>query len=770
MRLIDIHSITFGVVSSLLSRLESPKNIIVTSTATQTLEAFLPRFRLTFFVNANWELECRSMPGYIVDKSQSCGTMFGLTNKLILRPGPTSSEDSLLPRRVIIPQGVVSFRKCGDFTSISIITDAKQHVRWHEYTIDADLRCLTSNTSLSSKLYQCYLHALTSHCLPDPLLGHTGTEEALYILQSASCRSFPTLNFHQAKLLELISNLTPKRDYYPHHLESMATVKWNDLPALSQHHGFFWTVSSLFDHARALAALYDQPAVLGTLNRDQLLLNRAAFRNKSYYPSDSQVMEGASSVGDVTYESRDVSDLGSAECVAFQTTWSILNGRPSLDSTSRSLWDIMKSWGSLGPSDREVSLRYSRHWLKFDASRDWFVIYDLCRKAMNGGIRNSRIKLSFSLSAAAYSKSKYSEIVPILMIFSLDERCCDLSPPPDHSYTLSDGLGPRLTHLNALISKSALDIDSTPAHTLRVSWRQKCSIYHETVRRHSSPAATSILDQWPHYQHVDLPNEWFDKAAFNQRIKEYSESISRNIGLREHVGELQGVLRKYMDVSIPTADPYTFSPQFITSHSRAPSYSLCDVLASRTDIPPSSITEGVPPRVGPDNLKILIEELCRSQLPLKALYGNELNMSHCELLRQNAQGAIPSHELLVTYRDECSLEKHNIFSDISVALAPSQNMETINGVADLWPRITPRSLLRQLARDRISRLPDQWRSLIMRFAISLLKYRHSLRLLELSSGQRHDELLRETESLHKNVLAESSPDWLLIQVRLLSCS
>jgi len=269
---------------------------------------------------------------------------------------------------------------------------------------------------------------------------------------------------------------------------------------------------------------------------------------------------------------------------------------------------------------------------------------------------------------------------------------------------------------------------------------------------------------------VDLPNEWFDKAAFNQRIKEYSESISRNIGLREHVGELQGVLRKYMDVSIPTADPYTFSPQFITSHSRAPSYSLCDVLASRTDIPPSSITEGVPPRVGPDNLKILIEELCRSQLPLKALYGNELNMSHCELLRQNAQGAIPSHELLVTYRDECSLEKHNIFSDISVALAPSQNMETINGVADLWPRITPRSLLRQLARDRISRLPDQWRSLIMRFAISLLKYRHSLRLLELSSGQRHDELLRETESLHKNVLAESSPDWLLIQVRLLSCS
>jgi hypothetical protein len=40
--------------------------------------------------------------------------------------------------------------------------------------------------------------------------------------------------------------------------------------------------------------------------------------------------------------------------------------------------------------------------------------------------------------------------------------------------------------------------------------------------------------------------------------------------------------------------------------------------------------------------------------------------------------------------------------------------------------------------------------------------------LELSSEQRHDELLREIEAIRDNVLAEStseSPDWLLIQVR-----
>jgi hypothetical protein len=112
----------------------------------------------------------------------------------------------------------------------------------------------------------------------------------------------------------------------------------------------------------------------------------------------------------------------------------------------------------------------------------------------------------------------------------------------------------------------------------------------------------------------------------------------------------------------------------------------------------------------------------------------------------------------------CIREEDNIFSQISTALAPSQNIEKTYGVAGLWPRITPRSLFRQLARDRINKLPDQWRSVIMRYATSLLKYRHSVRLLELSSGNRNEELLREVEAIRNDVLAKSTPDWLLIQV------
>ena len=786
--LIDIRSKTFATVSSLLSPLESPEYIIITYVS-HTLEISLPRLHISFFVNSNLELECRSIPGYIVDKTQSCGTMFGLKNKLVLCPKPISPEVSLLPRRVIIPQGEISFRTDGDFTGVSINTTAEQHVRWHEYVVDTDLGCLKSNTSLRSTLYQCYLHALTTHCLPDPLLGHTGTEEALYILRSATCRSFQSLDVHDAKLLELISNLTPDRVYYPPHLQSMATVKWNDLPALSQHHDFHRVACSILDHARVLEALYDRRTLFDSPDRNLSLLKRAALRNKSYYPSDLQISEKPSSLDDVKYRSRDISSRGNAEHVAYRTSWSIWNARPSLDLNLPNIWDLMNSWGSVGPSATGISFRYSRYWLEFDAPRDWSVIHDLCRKMVNEDAQNSRIELSFCLSAAAYSNSKYANMVPIIIIFALDERCRDLILPPE-SCLLSDGLEPGLMRLTDLVYGSALPMELTPVRPLRAAAakaieRRRMAEYDAGIRGEASVVAKSVLDQWPgpDYGSVDFREEWINKSKCKQRIKEYAESISRNIKLKEYSLQLQSILQHYKNVLIPVAAPYAFSPQFITSSAKAPPYSIRDVFMSRTNVPtppadgepflglttPSAEeTESSSPTPGSETLGILIEELSNSPQPLLQLYGNELNKSYREQLGQNASqstlGAVPSYELLSLYHDECSQRKDKLFSEISATLAPSQEVEKTSGIAGLWPRITPRSILSQLAQNRIGILPDQWKTVITRYAVALLKYQQSVRLLELLSIQKHEELLREIEAIRNDVLVESTPDWLLIQV------
>jgi hypothetical protein len=247
-----------------------------------------------------------------------------------------------------------------------------------------------------------------------------------------------------------------------------------------------------------------------------------------------------------------------------------------------------------------------------------------------------------------------------------------------------------------------------------------------------------------------------------------------------------------LNVFIPDIEPYEFSPQFITSNPRAPSYSFCDIFVARritiptphadgellqvSAIPPIAATDCVLSPPGSDSLEILIEELQNSQQPFLQLYGNELNNSHRQLLGQNASqfarlggASFPSHEVLLAHHDKCSQRKDKIFSELLASLAPSQSVEEISRIAGLWPRITPRSILRQLAQDRINALPDEWKLVIMHYAISFLKYQQSIRLLQFWSRQKYEELLRETEAICQNVMEEWSAEWLLIQVRPLLC-
>src|SRR6266404_2756486 len=487
-KLIDIRSPTFQMISHSISAVESPEHMIITRT-NQALEACLSRLRLTFFVNENSELECRSMPGYVIDESQSCGTIFGLRNKLVLRPSNRSSE---MPRRVIIPQGNIKFSLDGDFANISIETGTVgdvQHVQWHEYTIDTALGRLTGNLSLASKFYQCYLHAVTSHCLPDPLLGYTGTEESLNMLQSAAFLSFQRLGKNEAKLLRAIGSLTPSRV----HRYSGLTVEWNQLPILSQHHDFHLAVVPILKHAAALEALCDKPVYFhipdskepseSSITASLLIRLRTASRNKIYYPSDSQSLRHSSSLikeeleclrsrlegypgsaslekeleclkrlssntGDIVYKSRDTTSSvsGTAELAAYQTSWSIWNDRPYLSRKWRKPWDIMQSWGSLGPAEEGISLRYSPYWInhEFLPPRDWLKIYDLCQEALNGNSQESKIRLAFSLSAASFntSRTRYTDMIPLIPIFATDTRFRGLTRPPPSHYRLFDGTYP----------------------------------------------------------------------------------------------------------------------------------------------------------------------------------------------------------------------------------------------------------------------------------------------------------------------------------------
>ena len=788
--LIDVRSATFRTISRILSALEPPEHIIVTHT-NQALEVSLSRLRLVFFINHNSELECRSIPGYVIDELQSCGTMFGLKSKLVLRP---SNSSSAMPRRVIIPQGNIEFGLDGDFSSVSIKTGRAQHVHWHEYTIDTDLGRLTGNVSLHTKLYQCYLHAVTSHCLPDPLLGHTGTEESLNMLHSAAFLSFQRLGKDDAELLESISNLTPNRVFYPPHVRSMVTVEWNNLPVFSQHHDFHPAVFSILAYARAMEALYDKPVVFQIPRREASLLIRTASRNQVYYPRDLQSSRHTSAPisEDVIYESRDIADGRGAEHTAYQMSWSVWNNRPG--HSHRRLWHAMQSWKSVGPAEEGISLRYSRNWLSFNLAKNWLQLYDICQEALHRDPRDAKIKLAFSLSAASFSGTNYADILPLIPIFATDTRFWGLTRPSEPHYVLSDGTYPDRARLTTLMSQFALPLKQTPAHNMKVgkAYRKKPGEerrreYDKSISKMTSKAARSTVLRWPEIQ-CDLPYQWFDTQRCRERVEAYQQSIFRNIKLKDHICRLQDILNHY-ETSIPPNVPYQFSPQFGARPPKASYPSLRDLLTSRDNhlrspgcerlptgcVMPSTVTiaaESNPPSAGEDGLGSLIQELRHSRDSLQRLYGEDLNKSYGDLLGKRApflvQRGVPLQEALRYYRDRCSAEKDGIFSEISEVL--SQNTEYVLHVSGLFPRVTPRSILRELSRDRVHTLTDQWKHAIIRYAVAFLKYQQSQRLLELSSSRRDDELLREAETACEEVAAGCSPDWLLIQVRNFLCA
>jgi len=179
-------------------------------------------------------------------------------------------------------------------------------------------------------------------------------------------------------------------------------------------------------------------------------------------------------------------------------------------------------------------------------------------------------------------------------------------------------------------------------------------------------------------------------------------------------------------------------------------------------------TKSIPPSTQEDGLSSLIQELRHSRESLLQLYGEDLNKSYGDFLGKRAsflvQQSVPPQEALLRYRDLCSKKKDAMFSELSKALAPSWKLENVASVSGLWPRITPRSILRELSRDRVHTLTDEWKHAITRYAVAFLKYQQSQRLLELSSRRRDEEFLREAETACEDVAAACSPDWLLIQV------
>ncbi|KAI6041743.1 hypothetical protein EDC04DRAFT_2980494 [Pisolithus marmoratus] len=787
-RLFDVHSQTWRMLSERLQPLENSQNIIITLENSNIVSVDLPRYGLSFFINDDQELECRHPCGMVYDESQSAGTLIGLANKLILRPKANLSDKDAR-RLVLVPEGDVSFVTEGNHVKIAIDISgpASKRFRCQIFRIDTDFGCLIGNASLASNLYRAYLHALTSKpCSVDPLTQKTGTEEALSILRSAACRSFMKLDPRSAKLLCRIAELTTPRTWYPVHLKRMQMVNWlAGLPAASQHHGFYLACSSIKDIQQQVQAFHDSQSTSlleGFPRHDDHLLRRAAIRTTGLFPLTSDTPhEGGGS--DSVYKARDVQQSPIDELRVYSTALAVYNWSTQ-KRPAHKIQALVESWNAsvLGVS-QAFSLRYNRDWLSPDLPAIWLSLYDSCRRSQAS---QNRFQLIFSLPAMAYTSPNLEDVVSILLAFATMPQFEEENPPDHPVYTLSDGYKPLSYVLDVYVSRWA-----RPYECDSISLQE----YREHLYREKREVIVKVTATWPCMKPPPCADFigplCYDIDALDSDLCELFTSCCRNMELKSHLNRVETILGQ-QPASLPIDQPlgYSFVPSS-QGHYRVKCDVTLEALFHRTA--PAVPINGATPHKFRVNLihnhplshRIMTPRQSQTRSRqmgqlIRGLHQNANSASHvlyANGLQRSAkylshvQKSLDLYALkrvMESFRTHYEQSRERYSSTLTFlarCLGPQTPGEHAVYKSGKWPRITAKGLLGCLASTSQIPLPHDWRVCLIAFAKLALEYQRARRMLALAMNGHADDLQNEMENAGCDGWeAESYADWLLIQV------
>lgn len=799
--LLDIRSKIFLDIALRIRPLESSEYMTTLyNVQSRTISIELPRFRISFFINKDGELESKNMQGMVIDDNQCTGTMIGLNSQLVLRHKDPISTQLPCSRQVLIPYGDIQFSLSPDqnHVRLDIDTTSSRQVRWYKYEIDTDLGILVDNVSLISRLYRIYLHALCSHVLPDPLTNQTGTIHALQELSAAGSFSFQMLTEADIKLLRLIGRLTPLRQYYPKHLCVMQTIEWSPhLPALSQHGAFDNTVCSILKYAQSLT-IFSGPKDRELEYESQgnsSLMQRATGRNAVYY--EDAFHTHTPPVSDGKYNSRDTPHLveynsnGIEALKITRLVYSSPVGFPARLQNSE-LLDAFKNWGAITGPAPKASLIYSKEWLNLDLATKWLSFYDQMREPFPF---SKRFNLVFSFSALAYGNPSLRKFIPIILAFATIPSFKSLSSPPHSAYNLQDGFEPLRERVKEIINSKTKELVHTPVgqlsqnpgnETLEEFFSRQRAQYKHTSELRTDRVVnllmTNLTSSSPRSPFQIEDSSWFKTEEIMDDVKEYFSSCANNRDLRSFLSKITGILQaNYIDsfpLTVAETPIFVFASHFnVRTGSRRTSLTLEDLLSSRGDSAPDGPTRkfGTDAPIGTSNVGKLISRFRRTpnnNPVLTKIYIERLENSQTKLHTSRKFSILPTNFLpdCLAYRDLCRICLENVHSSIRSVLAPLNPPERVFADAGLWPTINARALLHTLASTTNIHLTPEWTKCLTKFAEIFIEYQYSQRLVSYAHHSQIDNFFKEVHNASFNQSdAMTYPDWLLIQVEMLLC-
>lgn len=817
-RLVDPSSNTGKALAAVLAPLQqSPWLSIVLSADSQMVEIDLPRLQLNFHLQKGTSsVISRKQRGFKIDSSQSISTLVGLKNKLVMRKVSTNE------RKVIIPAGHVKVVRDEDHVAVSIKPVSGPP---HVYAVDEMLQKLTDNGNLQSKLFLCYLHGVTSYCLPDPLTSRTGTEQALSILKSAAVRSFAVLQSQARDLLLQIDSLTPRRVFYPSHLKDMQSVTWkSNLPVLSQHPHFHLAVQQLFNQNQ-MAQLYQlegyqKPPRIKDV--DPGLLRRDSCRSSTFRIFGFGAEDFTADL-DVTYSPRDSGQSSERATRAKIVSGLLFEGVPCIPArpscfpgVAQHILETLKRAddvkGPVNPDLSSDSLVYDAKWLHDHPehwAEMWCWLHEHAQRGMSvTGPAALRFRIMMWFSTMAFAPEADLNMIHTAASMFLAPGMQNIRPLQmlttgariDH-FCLREGDTVDQSRVRTIINSHVHSLHRSPENRLRIRVDESSQEFqrrrHASYRRNQDAAVDKLLmhivaqfpapylnypesgeaerlekyiDTVPAVNAIRAPfRTWYENHLFTQYLMRFQEEVKRqplgSVDIQALHFDLPNQSSNRAKSFLGPADFFSGSPP--------------ESFPSRPRLPAQSLLSSSHLELSSARLESLVQnEELRAKNKFERTYAKELRQSQ-KVWQMDSQSTQQQHVLNVRLDQlRCILEDHLLDSQKHAGLLFDMIVSSVREglgnriVAESLqhsPRLSPVFLLHQLSQngwedgDGWESLPETWKPCIVAYGMALTEVQRARRLIR--SLNDHNELVRELQNEgHSNWDPVIHPDSLLLEV------
>lgn len=761
-----------------------------------SIEILLPRFHLDFFVSIDFDrIYSRQYRGMCVDTNQGIGTLTGLSTKLVL----CGCDEQNVPRLVLIPSGkpILSQSFSGTIPTTSLDMSATDG-RVQTYVLDRHLGQIKGDGSLKSYLFLAELHAVTSGILPDPFTGHTGTEEALKILNSAAVRS---LEFDEEteQILRRVFALAPSRSYYPTHLRQMQVVSWASTLRPNAQSDLFAILTRKLVHGAQLGGIFRPiPDLLDIIKDNNWnLTERGLRRSLSNHGMDSRDMND---ISDVKYlrepnpklkiheRTERAAQFGSA----MRFSSGILSGyerRVSPDT----LYKFLSTVGGTNDMYLEIpesDFRYDPTYLRTPDSilpSRWRQLH------LRLGHYCNRIKpqLTSWLATLAFAFEADNSYLQIMLAFTTVPKMSHIPLPPDLLYQLREGRSYKPDQIRGAIQNAKIRFESSvearlPRYSIetnrQVSERRQ-STFETKVAQEASRLEKLLREQWPcqspSFTGTDL--SYFYGTQAIEAVCSQFEIWYKNLDFFQYLTSICNVLSSapetVVDISPPSSHRSTYHPsnkQSIVSRidllNRLPAPILRD-----DEIPGLKVNYI---QVRDDEYENLLREFtqalrARAHTAYERSYVDKLDSSITCLQNTNIQsaGSLPSQGLnhqIQHMRELVERRLNDVVQEIQQVLNlrrdSSLHSWQIAALTSYWPRFSKYHLLSLLNHDHWTKVPAGWTAALVQHAIGISEVQTSERLFRAVRNSSQDLLRELSGAVTRSWDPCQYPDSLLLEV------